>query len=86
MPVAAFEAIMPHSGSSSSTTVSANSAAHCISTVKCMHLSNYSKAQFEDGVLEDYVLYYNYWRMNLKDGDLAFANQGKGNKGGDYFG
>jgi hypothetical protein len=37
-------------------------------------------------VLEDYVLYYNYWRMNLKDGDLAFANQGKGNKGGDYFG
>jgi hypothetical protein len=43
-------------------------------------------AKIWEKVLEDYVLYYAYWKTNLQGGDLAFARQGKGERGGDYFG
>ncbi|KAG5178080.1 hypothetical protein JKP88DRAFT_350454 [Tribonema minus] len=43
-------------------------------------------AKIWEKVLEDYVLYYNYWKTNIKDGDLAFGNQGKSERGSDYFG
>ncbi|CAM9303051.1 unnamed protein product [Pylaiella littoralis] len=36
-------------------------------------------------LLEDYLLYYNYWKMNLKDSTIVFPNEGKGGNG-DYFG
>eukprot|EP00904_Undaria_pinnatifida_P013157 jgi/Undpi1/8972/HiC_scaffold_26.g11433.m1 len=36
-------------------------------------------------VLEDYLLYYNYWKMNLKDNTIVFPNEGKGGNS-DYFG
>ena len=34
---------------------------------------------------QDYLLYYNYWKMNLKDNTIVFPNEGKGGNS-DYFG
>lgn len=36
-------------------------------------------------VLEDYLLYYNYWKTNLKNNTIVFQSVGKGG-GADYFG
>ncbi|CAN0140460.1 unnamed protein product, partial [Hapterophycus canaliculatus] len=44
-----------------------------------------SAATSWEKLLEDYLLYYNYWKMNLKDSAMVFQNEGKGG-GGDYFG
>lgn len=34
---------------------------------------------------QDYLLFYNYWKTNLKDNTIVFPNEGNGGNGG-YFG
>eukprot|EP00611_Tribonema_gayanum_P016004 TRINITY_DN2793_c0_g1_i5.p1 TRINITY_DN2793_c0_g1~~TRINITY_DN2793_c0_g1_i5.p1 ORF type:complete len:245 (-),score=67.25 TRINITY_DN2793_c0_g1_i5:184-918(-) len=60
--------------------------AHRDLLVHCETNAYLRMAKIWEKVLEDYVLYFNYWKTNLKDGDLAFAHMGKGERGGDYFG
>ncbi|CAM9822143.1 unnamed protein product [Ectocarpus sp. 6 AP-2014] len=44
-----------------------------------------SAATSWEKLLEDYLLYYNYYKMNLKDSTIVFQSEGKGG-GNDYFG
>lgn len=36
-------------------------------------------------IIQDYLLYYNYWKTNLKDNTIVFQSAGKGGNV-DYFG
>lgn len=35
--------------------------------------------------MQDYLLYYNYWKTNLKNNSIVFRGDGKAGNG-DYFG